>query len=106
MVFHCIECGKNLDESNFYRKVKNRCKDCLKKKFKCDLCGKFFTKKWLTTHINRKHNHNESNSNVSEKQTLIILTITTELFWLDHHFQERHTLCCKFFHVYQTEISI
>ena len=70
MVFHCIECGKNLGESNFYRKVKNRCKDCLNKKFKCELCGKFFTKKWLTTHINRKHNHNESNSNVSEKTNI------------------------------------
>ena len=65
MMFHSIECGKNLDESNFYRKVKNRCKHCLNKKFKCELCGKVFTKKWLTTHIEREHNHNESNSNVS-----------------------------------------
>ena len=70
MMFHCIECGKNLDESNFYRKVKNRCKYCLNKKFKCELCGKFFTKKWLTTHIEREHNHNESNSNVSEKTNI------------------------------------
>ena len=70
MVFHCIECGKNLDESKFYRKVKNRCKDCLNKKFKCELCGKFFTKKWLTTHIEREHNHNKSNSNVSEKTNI------------------------------------
>ena len=30
----------------------------------------FFTKKWLTTHIEREHNHNESNSNVSEKNKL------------------------------------
>ena len=70
MVFHCIECEKNLDESNFYRKVKNRCKNCLDKKFKCELCGKLFTKKWLTIHIDREHNHNESNSNVSEKTNI------------------------------------
>ena len=44
MTFLCIECGENLDESRFYRKVKNRCKDCLNKKFKCDFCGKCFTK--------------------------------------------------------------
>ena len=41
----CVECGKNLDENNFYRRVKNRCKDYLNKKFKFELCGKFFTKK-------------------------------------------------------------
>ena len=61
---------KNLDESNFYRKVKNRCKICLNKKFKCELCGKFFTKKCLTTHIERERNHNESNSKVSEKTNI------------------------------------
>ena len=70
MVFHCIECGKNSDESNFLRKVKNRCKDCLNKKFKCELCAKFFTKIWLTTHIEREQNHNESNSNVSGKTNI------------------------------------
>ena len=32
-----------------------------------NLCGKFFTKKWLTTHIEREHKHNESNSIVLEK---------------------------------------
>ena len=31
MTFLCIECGKRLDESNFFEKVKNRCKNCLKK---------------------------------------------------------------------------
>ena len=36
------------------------------KKFKCDLCEKSFTKKLLTTHIDREH-RNESNSIVSEK---------------------------------------
>ena len=66
-MFHCIECGGNLDENSFYRKVKNRCKDCLNKKFKCELCGKFFTKKWLTSHIEREHKHNQSNSIVLEK---------------------------------------
>ena len=42
MTFLCIECGKKLDESNFYRKMKNKCKDCLNKKLKCELCAKFF----------------------------------------------------------------
>ena len=42
MMFHFIECGKNLDESNFYEKVKNKCKYCLNKKFKCEISGKFF----------------------------------------------------------------
>ena len=44
MMFLCIDCGKNLDENRFYRKVKSRCKDCLNKKFKCDFCGKFLQK--------------------------------------------------------------
>ena len=70
MMFLCIECRKNLDENRFYRKVKNRCKGCLNEKFKCDFCGKSFYKKWLTTHIEREHNHNESNSNVSEKTNI------------------------------------
>ena len=26
-MFHCIECGKNLDEINLYEKVKNKCND-------------------------------------------------------------------------------
>ena len=64
MMFLCIECGENLDESRFYRKVKNRCKDCLNKKFKCDFCEKFFTKKWLKTHIAREHHQDKTNSNV------------------------------------------
>ena len=63
-MFLCIECGKNLDENRFYRKVKNRCKDCLNKKFKCEFCEKSFTKKWLKTHIEREHHQNETNSNV------------------------------------------
>ena len=42
MMFHCIECGKNLEESNFFKKVKNKCEDCLKKYFKFEFCGKFF----------------------------------------------------------------
>ena len=64
MMFLCIECGKNLDENRFYRKVKNRCKNCLNKKFKCEFCEKSFTKKWLKTHIEREHHQNETNSNV------------------------------------------
>ena len=46
--------------------MKNRCKDCLNKKFKCELCEKSFTKKLLTTHIDREHRI-ESNSIVLEK---------------------------------------
>ena len=65
-MFLCIDCGKKLDENRFYRKVKNRCKDCLNKKFKCELCEKSFTKKWLTTHIDREH-WNESKSIVLKK---------------------------------------
>ena len=67
MMFLCIECGKKLDEHRFYKKVKNRCKDCLNKKFKCELCEKSFTKKWLKTHIEREHHQNESNSIMLEK---------------------------------------
>ena len=67
MMFFCIESGKKLDENRLYRKVKNRCKICLNKKFKCDFCGKFFTKKWLKTHIEREHHENENNSNVIKK---------------------------------------
>ena len=67
MMFLCIECGKNLDENELYRKVKNRCKGCLNKKFKCSFCGKFFTKKWLKTHIEREHHQNETNSKMIRK---------------------------------------
>ena len=31
MILHCIECGKYLDEGNFYKNVKNKCKNCLNK---------------------------------------------------------------------------
>ena len=47
--------------------MKNRCKDCLNKKFKCEFCEKSFTKKWLKTHIEREHHQNKSNSIVLEK---------------------------------------
>ena len=70
MTYLCIECGLELDENNFYRKVKNRCKDCLNKKFKCDLCEKSFTKKCLKTHIEREHHQNETNSHVIKKQEI------------------------------------
>ena len=62
----CNECEKILDGSNFYKKVKNRRKDCLNKKLKCQACGKFFTKKCLTTHIEREQG-NGSNSIMLEK---------------------------------------
>ena len=40
----CDECGKNLDESNFYKKVKNKCNDCVNKKHRCQICGVFHKK--------------------------------------------------------------
>ena len=72
MMFLCVECGKNLDENRFYRKVKNRCKDCLNKKLKCEFCEKSFTKKWLKTHIEREHHQNETNSNMIKKPIIDI----------------------------------
>ena len=61
MTFLCIESGKSLDENKFYKKVRNKCKNCLNKKLKCQVCRKFFTKKWFTSHIEREHNSFESN---------------------------------------------
>ena len=58
--------GKSLDESNFYRKVKNECKDCLSMNFKCQLWGKVSTKKLLSSHI-EYHYQKESNFDVLEK---------------------------------------
>ena len=51
MTFLWIECRKNLEESIFCKKMKNKGKDCLNKKIKLQLCGKFFTKKWLISPI-------------------------------------------------------
>ena len=42
-MFLCIECAKKIDENSFYRKVKNRCKDCLYKNSNVEICGKSFT---------------------------------------------------------------
>ena len=67
---HCFECRMSLDESNFYKKVKNKCKNCLNEKFKCQVCGKFFKKKWLTNHIEREHQPSESN--VDNNNTTIL----------------------------------
>ena len=72
MMFYCIECEKNLDENNFYRKVKNRCKDCLNKKLKCDFCEKSFTKKWLKTHIEREHPPKSNASKPNNNNNTII----------------------------------
>ena len=52
--------------------MKFRCKDC-SKRFKCELCGKSFTKKRLTTHIEREHPLNKSNSVVLEKLNIDIV---------------------------------
>ena len=62
MTHLCNECGKESDESNFYEKVKNKCKNCLNKKLECKVCGKLFTNKWMTTHIEREHHHQSSES--------------------------------------------
>ena len=63
MTYLCIVCEQELDENNFYKKVKNKCKNCLNKKLECNVCGKLFTKKWLTTHSEREH---PPKSNVSK----------------------------------------
>ena len=47
--------------------MKNKCKGGLNKKLKCQLCGKYFTVKWLTTHMEREHHQNKSKPNVLEK---------------------------------------
>ena len=71
MTYLCIECGQ-VDENNFYKKVKNKCKDCLNKKLECDVCGKLFTKKWLTTHIEREHPPKSIVSKPNNKNNTII----------------------------------
>ena len=52
--------------------MKNKCRDCLNRKIKCELCGKFFTKNWLTSHIEREHKPKVDNVNkkiiLAEKQ--------------------------------------
>ena len=63
MTYLCIECKQELDENNFYKKVNNKCKDCLNKKLECKVCGKLYTKKWLTTDIEREHQSNVNNNN-------------------------------------------
>ena len=73
MMFHRIECGKNLDESDFYKKVENKCQDCLNIKIKCELCGKFFTKNWLTSHVEREHQPNESKPKIDKVKKKFIL---------------------------------
>ena len=56
MTFPCIEYGKNSDETDFYKKLKNKCDDCSNKISNCQLCGKdFLQKKWLNSHIEREH---------------------------------------------------
>ena len=74
MTFLCIECGKKLDESNFYKKVKNKCKNCLNKKLNYQICGKFFTKKWMNNHIEQEHQSVESNvlENVNNNNKIIV----------------------------------
>ena len=47
MMFPCIECGKNLDESNFCKKVKNKCKDCFFQKTRMSSKWKVFHRKMV-----------------------------------------------------------
>ena len=46
--------------------MKNKCKDCLKK-LKCQICGKFYTIKWLTSHTEREHQSTDSKPKLLEK---------------------------------------
>ena len=71
MTFLCTESGKKVDESLFCRKVNNKCKDCLNKKIKCELCGKFMSEKCST--IEREHQPSETKptiDNVNNKNVL------------------------------------
>ena len=52
--------------------MKNKCKDCLNKKLECNVCGKLFTKKWLTTHIEREHPPKSIVSKPNNKNNTII----------------------------------
>ena len=70
MTHICNECGKELDESNFYKKVKNKYKNCLNKKLECKVCGKLFTKKWMTTHVEREHHHHQSSESKPNNTTI------------------------------------
>ena len=66
MLFLCMECGKNLDESDYYRKFKNKCEICLNKKRQMSSMWKVFHKKRLTTRIDSEP-ENKSNSKMLEK---------------------------------------
>ena len=47
----------------------------MNKKLKCQLCGKFSTKNWLTSHIDRKHQSLEPNvlENVNNNNKILLL---------------------------------
>ena len=66
MLFLCMECGKNLDESNSYKKFKNKCKICLNKKHQMSSMWRVIHKKRLITRIDPEH-ENESSSKMLEK---------------------------------------
>ena len=70
MTFLRVECGKNLNESIFYRKVKIKRKQCLNKKLKSEVFRNFYTKKILTTHIEREHHLSECKAFVLEKPSM------------------------------------
>ena len=105
-MFLCVECGKIIDENRFYRKVKNRCKDCLNKKFKCELCEKSFTEKWLKTLIEQEHHQNECNSIMLEKPIIDNVDNNNRTLSVGQYFSGKTYLMLKMFHEYQIEIFI
>ena len=92
MMFFCIECGKNLDENRFYRKVKNRCKDCLNKKFKCELCEKSLTKNGSLLILIKNIGTNLILSCwKNQKLRTELISTTTEHYYSDRLFRVKHT---------------
>ena len=53
--------------------MKNKCKDCPNEKLIWELCGKFFTKKKLRTHIEREHQPSESKPRINNVHKNTIL---------------------------------
>ena len=57
---------KKLNESNFYRKVRNKCKDCLRKKLKCEFCEEFLTKNGCLVILSE----NNKRANINQKSIM------------------------------------
>ena len=71
MTFFCTDYGKNVDESLFCRNLNNKCKGCLNKIIKRELCGKFMSEKCLT--IEREHQPNETKPKIDNVNNKIVL---------------------------------